>query len=152
MNVYSSIFDGGFRRSLKVEDGATLELSHILASLQNEGQQQVQQQEPQQQPVSSSTDTTAAAAPGEAASTDATRGATSQDISSSNAFKRLSALTFKRRHQRSYVSGPPLRVVDVDAMSEPTTLDKQKNDVNVRVSITLEALDEEGTLNSLQSS
>lgn len=150
-NVYSTVFDGGFCRSLKVEDGATLELSHILASLQNEGQQQSKQEE---QPLpSSSTNAVnataaAAAAPGEGTSTDASGGgppSAVQETAPGNARKRLSALTFRRRH-RPEVSGPALHVVDADAVSGPTTFGKQKNDVNVRVSITLEALDEEGNV------
>ena len=146
--VYSTIFDGGFRRSLKVDDGATFELSNILTSLQNDGGQQ--QQQDRQLPTSSTNAVGIIEATTSGEGTpDAAGGLALQEVVSSNALKRLSALTFRRRHQRTEVSGPALRVVDVDAAPEPAALDKQKNGVNVRVSITLEALDEEGTFKCL---
>jgi hypothetical protein len=106
--MYSTVFDDGFRRSLKVDDGATLKLSNILTSLQNDGQQQ-------QQLLTSSTNavgTIEATTSGEG-TPDAAGGLALQEVVSSNALKRLSALTFGRRHQCTEVSGPALRVVDV---------------------------------------
>lgn len=138
--VYSAVFEGGFARSLKVEDGATLELSHILASLQAEAQTPHTEEAPatSSKALEASHDT-------EGGLDDAAPAA-SNDVGQSNSRRRLSAFAFKRRHQRSDVAGPALRVVDVDAVTEHTALESKKNDINVRVSIALEALDEQGAL------
>lgn len=138
--VYSAVFDGGFGRSLKVEDGATLELSHILASLQAESQTAQTEEVPATSlfVLNGSADTEAGL--------DGAAPAASNDVGQGSSRRRLSAFAFKRRHQRSDVAGPALRVVDVDAVTEHAALEPKKNDINVRVSIALEALDEQGAL------
>lgn len=139
--VYSSVFEGGFGRSLKVEDGATLELSHIVSSLQLDTTDDHAQPSTSAGAGLSVVPVTPAHDQGEVATGPETASAPT------GARKRLSAFAFKRRHQRSDVAGPALRVVDVDAVTEPLALDKQLNktdvNVNIRVSITLEALDEQ---------
>ena len=142
VSVYSQVYDGGFERTLKMEDGATIELSHIVKLLKldvpagtNPG----------------SDDPAAGEAEGKLSSP-----ATVEPTAAVTASRRrVSTLPFRRRN-RNDVAGPALRVVDVDAVTEPSpttatiATPKQKAfpgqtpEVHVRVSLTLEALDEEG--------
>ncbi|KAF8320413.1 hypothetical protein DL93DRAFT_1836967 [Clavulina sp. PMI_390] len=194
--VYSGEFEGGFGKALRVEDGATLELSLILASLQREGvmmrqkeaaekeKKEKEKKEKETEKQKAANATTGGDGPDEAAgdspagenqagannaasdseletspgAVGTSAGATGHDATAASR-RRLSAFAFnKKRHQRSDVSGPALRVVDVDAVTEPSAAgtnggtgavtgkkdEKEKDDVNVRVSIMLEALDERG--------
>ncbi|KAF8342632.1 uncharacterized protein EI90DRAFT_3115205 [Cantharellus anzutake] len=114
--TYESVFEGGFGRMLRLEDGATLELSSIAS-------QEVGTIAPIVHPPP-----TPNPEPDVVPTTPTSR-------------KRLSAFTFRRRAQQTNVSGPALRVVDEDAVASPATLGN-KDQTFVRVTIRLEALDE----------
>lgn len=135
-SVYSQMFEGGFDRSLKMEDGATLELSHIVTSLKLDVPHEASTSEGKDanEPV----DGDLRIPPSDAAAV------TSSAITTK---RRLSTLPFRRRNRTDMV-GPALRVVDVDAVTETPVATiatpKKQHEVQIRVSLTLEALDIDG--------
>ncbi|KAI0252514.1 hypothetical protein BJV78DRAFT_341331 [Lactifluus subvellereus] len=137
ITVYESVFEGGFGRLLKLEDGATIELGrfehmphgapvidvvHLLPKIETSEHPDLSSQ---RNPTPSPT-----------------------PENQENARKRrFAALHFRRRSQNGSVSGPALAVLDNDtaAVTEVGEKDKDtQNDDGVRVVIQLVALDDFG--------
>lgn len=128
--VYESVVEGGFAKTLKLDDGALLELGrfehvHAPANLV-EGKS--------------------------ADPTDAEAGAPDNGAQPSvrnNARRRFTHFHFRKRSHNRSVSGPALAVVDaaepatVQDAKKPTKEEAEQN--GVRVTIRLAALDEQGT-------
>ncbi|RPD56006.1 hypothetical protein L227DRAFT_579222 [Lentinus tigrinus ALCF2SS1-6] len=125
--VFETITDGGFGKTLKFEDGAMLELGrfdHRAAS-------------PTGETAGASTSDPEKASPAEAPS-----GEPAQQRK-----KRFTNFHFRKRNHERNVAGPALAVVDADthtAEGDDKTKDEKDEDMGVRVTIRLSALDEEG--------
>jgi len=146
ITVYESVFEGGFGRLLKFEDGATIDLGrfeHIAAHgsqavdadpLSNKFDKELITSEVSELPeVSPQPHTTPTPTP---------------DHQENARKRRFSALHFRRRSQNHSVSGPALAVVDNDATAVNEDSEREKdvqNDDGVRVVIQLVALDDFGT-------
>jgi hypothetical protein len=115
--VYESVTTGGFGKTLKIEDGATLDLERY-------------EYIPARATSSNATDTS-----GEKPPIDA-------DEKHDRDRRKRFTIPFKKRQNHS-VTGPALAVVDV----EPSTSEQKEveDDAGVRVTIRLVALDEQGT-------
>ena len=127
--VFETVTDGGFGKTLKFEDGAMLELGrfdHQRAA------------SPTGDAAGASTSDPEKASPAETPS-----GEPAQQRK-----KRFTNFHFRKRNQDRNVAGPALAVVDADthpAEGEDKGKDeKEEEDVGVRVTIRLSALDEEG--------
>lgn len=125
--VYETTTDGGFGKMLKFEDGAMLELGrfdyHRPATPAGDAPQASSSADPDK------------ASPTETPSSEPTQ----------QRKKRFTNFHFRKRNHDRNVAGPALAVVDADA--HPVEGDKAKEkeeDVGVRVTIRLIALDEEG--------
>ena len=126
--VFESITEGGFGKTLKFEDGAMLELGRFDHHLR------------------------AATPSGEAASSaaDAEKQAPAADAPTGEPAprkKRFTNFHFRKRNQDRNVAGPALAVVDADAHpadGEDKGKESKEEDVGVRVTIRLTALDEDG--------
>ncbi|KAG6865638.1 hypothetical protein C0991_000808 [Blastosporella zonata] len=115
--VFESVVDGGFGNHLTLEEGALLELGRF-------------------ERIPASAPSGEASSPGDTSTdTDATN----------NRRRRFTHLHFRKRTENHSISGPALRVLDVEPT--PATDDKSKDDTTegVRVIIRLAALDEQGT-------
>ena len=124
--VYESVTEGGFGRTLKFEDGAMLELGRF-------------------DNMRSSTPTGDAAS----ASVDAEKPAAAEAPAGEPAprKKRFTNFHFRKRNQDRNVAGPALAVVDADvnpAEGEEKTKEDKEEEVGVRITIRLTALDEDG--------
>jgi hypothetical protein len=130
--VFQIIVPGGFGRALKLEDGASLDLTKY-----------------ERKPVSSTTELASSSSPavvnGSSALPQPIDGSTADATTGSNprpSKKRLSVLPFRRRG-RQEIAGPALQVVDAEkAEAEGEEKDK-KEDHGVKLVLKLEALDEE---------
>jgi hypothetical protein len=137
--VYEATTEGGFANTLKLEDGATLELGRYEHEPHNKTTA-----------ATSSLDDKKSGTP----PVDSTAGSSSeiptlqsQDITESQQSrksKRFTAFHFRKRtHQERAVAGPALAVVDAEA-KETTHDDKDETNVGVKAMIRLSALDENG--------
>ncbi|KAI0764588.1 hypothetical protein BD413DRAFT_168918 [Trametes elegans] len=128
--VYETVVDGGFGRMLKLEDGAMLELGRF----------------DHQRTASSSHETEPST------SSESEKAHTVEPTSTENAHrrKRFTTFHFRKRNQDRGVAGPALAVVDADVHPPASEGEdkpkeaKDDEDVGVRVTIRLSALDEEG--------
>lgn len=130
--VFETVVDGGFGRLLKLEDGAMLELGRF------DHQSAVATVNEPPPAVSSTPELEKAPTP-EPASADNT-----------HRRKRFTPFHFRKRNQERGVAGPALAVVDADVHPSNEGEDKSKDtkddeeEVGVRVTIRLVALDEDG--------
>ncbi|KAI0656938.1 hypothetical protein C8Q70DRAFT_305267 [Cubamyces menziesii] len=130
--VFETVVDGGFGRLLKLEDGAMLELGRF------DHQSAVATPSEPPQAVSSTPDLDKAPTP-EPASAE-----------NNHRRKRFTPFHFRKRNQERGVAGPALAVVDADVHPSNEGEDKSKEtkddeeEVGVRVTIRLVALDEDG--------
>ncbi|KAI0676551.1 hypothetical protein C8Q78DRAFT_1065345 [Trametes maxima] len=127
--VFETVVEGGFGRTLKLEDGAMLELGRFDHQRAASPSEQVQ-------------------AP---SGSDSEKAATPEPPSTENTHrkKRFTNFHFRKRNQDRGVAGPALAVVDADVHPHAEGEDKPKEskdeeEVGVRVTIRLSALDEEG--------
>ncbi|KAI8976683.1 hypothetical protein BD414DRAFT_496235 [Trametes punicea] len=130
--VYETVVDGGFARMLKLEDGAMLELGRF------DHQRRAAPTPGESAPAASSNLNLEKAPTPEPTSTENTQRR-----------KRFTPFHFRKRSQERGVAGPALAVVDADVHPPTEGEDKSKeekdeDDVGVRVTIRLTALDEEG--------
>ncbi|KAH9941573.1 uncharacterized protein BXZ73DRAFT_88090 [Epithele typhae] len=118
--IFEQITDGGFGRMLKFEDGAMLELGRF--------------------------DFTRAATPaGESSSTGDEKTAGTPAAEPAHRKKRFTNFHFRKRNQERGVAGPALAVVDADVHhAEGEDKKEKEEDVGVRATIRLSALDEDG--------
>ncbi|KAI9567490.1 hypothetical protein HD554DRAFT_2107542 [Boletus coccyginus] len=124
--VFQSVVDGGFGKSLKLEQDATLELGRFEQSVRPE-------------------DVPSEKSPAGPQATDPT----SVSPRNGRSRKRFSAFRFHKRSGDRAASGPALAVVDADATntspeSESDKGSKDDTQEGVRVTIRLSALDEDG--------
>lgn len=124
--VFQSVVDGGFGKSLKLEQDATLELGRFEQSVR-----------PEDVPSEKSLADPQATGP------------TSVSPRNGRSRKRFSAFRFHKRSGDRAASGPALAVVDADATntspeSESDKGSKDDTQEGVRVTIRLSALDEDG--------
>jgi hypothetical protein len=119
--VYESVVEGGFGKNLKLEDGALLELGRFEHS------------------VSADSSDAPPGAP------DAVPEAEASGTSSlaPDRRRRFSSFHFRKRDERR-AAGPALAVVDVEPSAEEESKDKEE-DIGVRITIRLAALDEQST-------
>ena len=147
ITVYESVFEGGFGRSLKLEDGATVDLGrfeHIAAR----GAQAVDVDHPSPKVNSDLTASPQITDLPEIASQPNISSAPTSDHQDNVRKRRFTALHFRRRSQNHSVSGPALTVVDNDAAAATTEGGERERDSQsedgVRVVIQLVALDDLG--------
>ncbi len=144
MTIYQSVFEGGFGRLLKLEDGATVELGqfeHIAAR----GAQAVDVDHSPK--ADTKLITTQITELPEGASQPNITSATTSDQQDNARKRRFTALHFRRRSQNNSVSGPALAVVDNDAAATTEVGEREKDsptEDGVRVVIQLMALDDFG--------
>ncbi|KAI0739062.1 hypothetical protein C8Q80DRAFT_1203747 [Daedaleopsis nitida] len=127
--VFETVTDGGFGKTLKFEDGAMLELGRF-------DHQRAATPTVDAPRVSSSAD------PEKTSPAEAPAGEPTQHRK-----KRFTNFHFRKRNQDRNVAGPALAVVDADAQvteSEEKGKDTKDEEIGVRVTIRLSALDEEG--------
>ncbi|KAG6336392.1 hypothetical protein ID866_2712 [Astraeus odoratus] len=135
--VYEAVFDGGFGKVLKLDEGATLELGRFEQAPSNNNNEA----SPLRTPTSS--DQPYHAGPSEGGDSTA-----HDNAHHDRSRKRFSAFPFRKRAAARAVSGPALAVVDADHAhpAEDAKEKEAKDDVKdgVRVTIRLSALDEDG--------
>jgi hypothetical protein len=143
ITVYESVFEGGFGRLLKFEDGATIDLGrfeHIPAHGSDD--------DPSSHKIDKELITSEVSELPDISPQPHTTLTPTPDHQESARKRRFSALHFRRRSQNHSVSGPALAVVDNDATAVNEDDEKEKdvqNDDGVRVVIQLLALDDFGT-------
>ncbi|KAF8524375.1 hypothetical protein BU17DRAFT_74828 [Hysterangium stoloniferum] len=132
VNVFQTVVDGGFGRTLKLEDGATLELDKYDPSAQTAALESTPA-DPSTAPKGGPTPPTAEQTPAETAP---------------NHKKRFTLRIRKRTHPHApedsthmSVAGPALQVVDLETPGDGTHGAKEKDEEGVKVLIKLEALD-----------
>jgi hypothetical protein len=144
ITVYDSVFEGGFGRLLKLEDGATIELGRFEHMPHDTPGVSVDQPLPK---IDKSLVTTEISEPSEPPSHhNATPSPTPENQENARK-RRFTALHFRRRSQNRAVSGPALAVLDHDTTAVTEIGDKEKDlqgDDGVRVVIQLVALDDSG--------
>lgn len=145
ITVYESVFEGGFGRLLKLEDGATIDLGrfeHIAAH----GSQAVDP-DPSLPKIDKELMTSEISELPEISSQPHPTPTPTPDHQETARKRRFTALHFRRRSQNHSVSGPALAVVDNDATAVNEGGEREKdvqNDDGVRVVIQLVALDDFG--------
>jgi hypothetical protein len=145
ITVYESVFEGGFGRLLKLEDGAAVDLGrfeHIAARSAQGGD--ADNSSPK---VDADSTTPQIAELPEAASQPNITSAPTSDHQDNARKRRFTALHFRRRSQNHSVSGPALAVVDNDAAATTEGGVREKDSPSedgVRVVIQLVALDDFG--------
>lgn len=136
--VYEHVIEGGFSKALKLEDDAVLELSKyefVAGAAELPG------------PSAAAADPPAATESSDAMS----------NVHAHGSKKRFSVLPFRKRQSRMtsmnsaprVTAGPALQVVDVDADALSSDVAVKKDEDGVRVTIRLEALDDQGMSCSL---
>ena len=143
VTVYESVFEGGFGRSLKLEDGAIVDLGRL---------EHVAAHGPQAVDVEPKVDSDLTTTPQitelpEVASQPNTTSAPTSDHQDNVRKRRFTALHFRRRSQNHSVSGPALTVVDNDVAATTEGGERERDIVSedgVRIVIQLVALDDFG--------
>ncbi|KAI0298664.1 hypothetical protein B0F90DRAFT_1632368 [Multifurca ochricompacta] len=144
ITVYYSVFDGGFGRSLKLEDGATIELGRFDQMAHGTPVVNVGQSSPK---IDKELITTEIIELPELSSQPNALLAPTLDSQENARKRRFTALHFRRRSQNRSLSGPALAVVDNDTQATTEDGEKEKDaqsDDGVRVVIKLVALDDLG--------
>lgn len=113
ITVYESVFEGGFGRLLKLEDGATVDLGRF-EHIATRGAQAVDVDHSSPKVETDLITSQIAELPEIAAQPNITSAPTS-DHQDNARKRRFTALHFRRRSQNQSVSGPALAVVDNDA-------------------------------------
>lgn len=137
--VFETVTDGGFGKTLKLEEGATLELGRY------EHQPHVKTTSAQSSPdldeKKAGTSGSAAASNSEIPSLSPEDGA---EVASTRKSKRFTSFHFRKRtHEERTVAGPALAVVDVEA-KENAHDEKDESNLGVKAMIRLSALDDNG--------
>lgn len=144
ITVYESVFEGGFGRLLKLEDGATVDLGRF----ENIATRGVQTADMEHSPkVDTDMMTTQITELPEVTSQPNITSIPTSDHQENARKRRFTALHFRRRSQNHSVSGPALAVVDNDATATTEIGEREKDSPNedgVRVVIQLIALDDVG--------
>jgi hypothetical protein len=144
ITVYESVFEGGFGRLLKLEDGATVDLGQF----ENIAARGAQAADVDHSPkVDTDLITTQITELSEGASQPNITSAPTSDHQDNARKRRFTALHFRRRSQNHSVSGPALAVVDNDAAATTEIGEREKDSPNedgVRVVIQVMALDDLG--------
>ncbi|KAI9509268.1 hypothetical protein F5148DRAFT_1189030 [Russula earlei] len=145
ITVYESVFEGGFGRLLKLEDGAMIDLGRLEHAAAQGGQVDVGRSSPK---VDKDVTTAEATELPEASSQRNVTPTPTPDHQDNVRKRRFTALQFRRRSQQNpSVSGPALAVLDNDATATTEGGHREKdllNDDGVRVAIQLFALDDFG--------
>jgi hypothetical protein len=142
--IYDSVFEGGFGRLLKLEDGATIELGRFEHT--PHGSPVVDVDQPSSK-VDKGSATTEPLEPPEPPSQHNPTPSPTPENQENARKRRFTALNFRRRSQNRSVSGPALAVLDHDATTGTEVGEKEKDtqtDDGVRVVIQLVALDDSG--------
>ena len=145
ITVYESVFEGGFGRLLKFEDGAAIDLGrfeHIAAP-----GSQATDADPSLHKIDKELITSEISELPEVSPQPHTTLTPTPDHQENARKRRFTALHFRRRSQNHSVSGPALAVVDNDATAVNEGGEREKdvqNDDGVRVVIQLVALDDFG--------
>ena len=140
--IYETVFEGGFGRLLKLEDGATIDLGrfeHTAAHGPRVDQSSHK--------VEKDLTTTEIPVLPEVSSRRLSNPTPTPDHQENARKRRFTAIHFRRRSQNPAVSGPALAVVDNDTTSVNEGGEREKesqNDNGVRVVIQLVALDDFG--------
>ena len=145
ITVYESVFEGGFGRLLKLEDGATVDLGRF-EHLAARGAQAVDVDHSSPK-VETDLITSQVAELPEVASQPNITSAPTSDHQDNARKRRFTALHFRRRSQNQSVSGPALAVLDNDAAVTTEGGEREKDlpsEDGVRVVIQLVALDDFG--------
>ena len=129
--VFETVTDGGFGKMLKLEEGAMLELGRFEHRPHSPSSKEAVTSGPvTEEPTSTET-------------TDAT--ATASEQQGSRHRKRFTNFHFRRRNHDRAAAGPALAVVDAQpADSDKQTTEDDQDNLGVKVTINLKALDEEG--------
>ncbi|KAI0000170.1 hypothetical protein BJV74DRAFT_882830 [Russula compacta] len=144
ITVYDSVFEGGFGRLLKLEDGATIDLGrfeHIAAHATKVVDVDVHQSPK----VDKDLTTTEIRELPEVSSLLNVPPASTPDNQDNARKRRFSGLPFRRRSHNPFVSGPALAVVDNDIATSTGGGERENavlNDDGVRIVIQLVALDD----------
>lgn len=144
ITVYESVFEGGFGRLLKLEDGATVDLGRFENITARGAQTADVDHSPK---IDTDLITTQTTELSEGVSQPNITSAPTSDHQDNACKRRFTALHFRRRSQNHSVSGPALAVVDNDAAATTETGEREKDSPNedgVRVVIQLMALDDLG--------
>ncbi len=144
ITVYESVFEGGFGRLLKLEDGATVDLGRFENIAARGSQATDVDHSPK---VDTDLITAEITELPEGASQPNITSAPTSDHQDNARKRRFTALHFRRRSQNHSVSGPALAVVDNDAAATTEIGEREKespNEDGVRVVIQLMALDDFG--------
>lgn len=144
ITVYESVFEGGFSRLLKLEDGAIIELGRF--EHMPHGAPVVDVDHPPPKIDKGLMTTEISEHPDPSSQRNPTPSPTPDNQENARK-RRFAALHFRRRSQNRSVSGPALAVLDNDtaAVTEVGEKDKEMpNDDGVRVVIQLVALDDFG--------
>jgi len=145
ITVYESVFEGGFGRLLKLEDGATVDLGRF-EHIATRGAQAVDVDHSSPKVETDLITSQIAELPEIAAQPNITSAPTS-DHQDNARKRRFTALHFRRRSQNQSVSGPALAVVDNDAAATTEGGEREKDlpsEDGVRIVIQLVALDDFG--------
>lgn len=145
ITVYESVFEGGFGRLLKLEDGATIDLGRF-EHIATRGSQAVDVDQSSPKIDKELTTSEISELPGVPVQPPATPTPT-PDHPENARKRRFTVLQFRRRSQNHSVSGPALAVVDNDATAVNENGEREKdtlNDDGVRIVIQLVALDDFG--------
>lgn len=137
--VFETVTDGGFGRTLKLEDGATLELGRY-------------EHRPHSSPASPALDDMKLKAESSVSAIEAERGSgaatpNSADEAASDVGrrKRFTAFHFRKRTtQERSVAGPALAVLDAETKEDHKEDKDDENNVGVKAMIRLSALDSSG--------
>jgi len=146
ITVYESVFEGGFGRLLKFEDGATIDLGrfeHIAAHGSQAADADPSLHKIDKELITSEISELSEVSPPQPHTTPTP----TPDHQENARKRRFTALHFRRRSQNHSVSGPALAVVDNDATAVNEGGEREKdvqNDDGVRVVIQLVALDDFG--------
>ena len=145
ITVYESVFEGGFGRLLKLEDGATVDLGRF-EHIATRGAQAADADHLSPKVETDLITSQVAELPEVASQTNITSTLTS-DHQDNARKRRFTALHFRRRSQNQSVSGPALAVLDNDAAATTEGGEREKDlpsEDGVRVVIHLMALDDFG--------
>jgi hypothetical protein len=140
--IYESVFEGGFGRLLKLEDGATIDLGRFEHPVAHGSR--VEQSSPK---VEKDLTTNEVSVLPDISSPPHSTPTPTPDHQENARKRRFTTIHFRRRSHNPAVSGPALAVVDQDvtAINEGGEREKESmNDDGVRVVIQLVALDDFG--------